>query len=322
MTVMTRWHRLRDAADRAGACLAVDAKLARTPEELPAGTFAPERFDDFLDMVEAAPRFAVPPQLAEMALTAPAMRSLSDMHVCGVAALPFPTCVIEFEAGIDRFHVHLSETIDGEGHRSWCGIPVSSYPAEGREVAMAFPVEFDFRLVAEAGGDPDTPDVRFSYAARLPSFIAEGEASEGFAAEVAPLAFRRVATGFLCALLLLNTIGLEREPVTVPRSLNRARGKGRRPIPDHTVIRLARYVTAAGAARPFDERAPVEVHLRRAHKRRVPVGSGRAGRRWHLFPAQVVGYLPDGRKPSMAELIASRAAKPYVVRPGPSRPPA
>lgn len=313
MTVMTRWHRLRDAADRGAACLAVDEKVARAFEDLPKGAFDRRAFDAFLDEAEGVPRFVVPPQLAEMAMTAPAMRSLSDMYVCGVAALPYPACVVEFEAGADRFHVHLAEGVDAAGNRSWHGVPVSSYPEEGREMAMAFPVAFDFRLAAE--GDPDDPDVRFGYTARLPPYLAPGPAAEGYAAAVSGLAFRRVAAGFLCALLLLNTIGLEREEVALPRALNRARGKARRPIPGHTVIRLARYATAAGPERPFDERAPVEVHLRRAHKRRVPVGEGRTGRRWHLFPAQVVGYLPDGRKPSMAELIASRAARPYVVRP-------
>jgi hypothetical protein len=321
MTVHTRWHRLRDAASGTGPCLAVDEKVALPLDAIPPRTLDAGLFRDFLDAVGASPRFVVPPQLAEMAVTAPAMRSLSDMHVCGVVGMPYPECVIEFDAGIDRYHVHIAEEAGDDGTRSWLCSPVSSYPDGGREIAMAFPAAMRLRLASEEGGDPDNPDIRLACDVCLAPYMADGSVSEGYAAAVHPLVLRRVGAAFLCALLLLNTLGLEREEVRVRPALNRARGKGRHPIPDHTVIRLARYRTETGSERAFDERAPVEVHLRRAHKRRVPVGAGRSGRRWHFFPAQVVGYLPDGRKPALAELIATRAARPYVLSAGSRRAP-
>jgi len=322
MGILTRWHKLRDAISDGNLSLAVNKDKAVHIGDVPPAVFDRDLFERTLDWMETSPRFIVPSNLIAMVTTDQAMLSLTDMLHCGVLGLPFEACVIEFDAGNTRYSVHLSETGAGEESGfSWQARMIASYAEDGEEIAMAFPAVMEMSLsMPEAvgeGGDTETakpPMPNFNYRASMAPYMSDDEETTAYAAETAGLAFNRAAIALLAAFLLPQTLGLEQEKVSSPKLNKQRRAKGRHAIPDHTVIRVGSYQTASGETRAYDERAPTEVFLRRAHKRRVAVGQGRTGRRWHFFKAQVVGYLPDGTKPTMVQLLASRAAKPYLLK--------
>lgn len=320
MGILTRWHRLRDAVAAGETYLATTPSVLSRPADLPPGAFDPAALAATLSAMDGAPRFVLEDGLPGMVVTREATLSIADMQHCGVLEMPYPACVVEYDAGDTRYSVHIGEaqaTSRAMGYR-WAATPVGLQVEAGRDIALAFPVVVEIGVVVPETreGEPDAPteEARFHYRARLASHVGEGPDTVAAAEAVASFCFQRCAIALMSAVLLPNAIGLAREPATA-RALNKSRAARRKAlVPDYTLLRVAAYVTEAGETRRAVPGAAHEVHLRRGHKRRVAVGVGRSGRAWRYIQPQVVGYLPGGYKPTIAELLATRAAKPYLVR--------
>ncbi len=291
------------------------------------GALDDERFDfgilkDMVGFMGEIPRFVVDPAVMGLLATDQAMMSIGDMLACGVLQLPFPACVVEFPANLATYSVLIRVAERPSGRTCWlCSALAYRGKDEGEDYAIAFPCSVEFYVELPPGALEDTenlapPQPDLQYEVRAERFlISDATAAATMLDDARPLALQRCFAAYLAAMLLPQTVGLKRELATVKPSFNRSRAiKGRSPVPVHTVIKLGRYGTADGASKAIGEGAGVEVHLRRAHKRRVVYGPGRADRAWRFFPAQVVGYLPDGRKPSLPEMLATRATKPYVLK--------
>lgn len=320
MNIETKWHRLRDAANAGRIRLAVHTQSGSLP-------LADEYLISFSEaeklLVEASslPRFVVEDDAVALLATNQAILSVSDMLTCGLLHLPYSRCLVEFRANDVSYSVLLSEDSLADGRTAWSA-SVFGYrgPSLKDDAALFFPgrICLSVEQPDEAPMDTDVGEPRFpemSYSVEAERFMRDVPALKTLMEDCHPLAFNRGLTAFLAAVLLPRTIGLKQEARSVKASLNRSRyAKGKSEIPSYTLVGLASFVDANGSKKGLAGKENVSVHLRRAHKKRVAVGVGRSGREWRFLPAQVVGYLPDGRKPTFSEMLATRAAKPYILK--------
>jgi hypothetical protein len=286
-----------------------------------------ERFDvavlsSMIDYMAEIPRFVVDPAVIDLITTDQAMMSIGDMSTCKVLRLPYQACVVEFDVGKATYNILLRETEVSSGGIAWLCSAIA-YRADGNHegFAVASPCMFEITMNQTIEDLVDTQEVApaqatLQYSIYAEQFVTAETSSVAGILEVAyPLAFHRCLVAYLAAMLLPQTVGLKQEEEITKKSFNLARlAKGRSPIPDYTKITLGSYYAADGSRKALAEGHGVEVHLRRAHKRRIAFGPKRSERAWRFFPAQVVGYLPDGRKPSLPEMLATRATKPYLLK--------
>lgn len=239
MTILTRWHRLREAVAEGRICLVRDAVNADRIDEIPDGRFDVVDFVRTIDQIGRCPRFVLGPRLLELMMTDQAMMSVSDMIDCNVLSLPFPACVIEFDSGSTRYSVLLSEAAPEQAADgvSWMALPIASYKDEDDEIAMAFPASIGIRITSAGAAPEDTTEgnqpriPNMSWTGYVSSYHAANGPGEDYMAGSVQIAFHRSAIALLSAFLLTNTIGLDQEEVkTGP--LNKARlSKGKAPIP-------------------------------------------------------------------------------------------
>ena len=277
--------------------------------------------DKLLAEASSLPRFVVEDEVVALVATDQAMMSVSDMLTCGLLYLPYSRCLVEFGTNGVCYSVLLSEDRLADGRTAWSS-SVFGYRGTSLkdDAALLFPgrICLSVEQTEETPTDTDVGTPRYpkmTYSVEAERFMRDVPTLETLMEDSHPLAFDRSLTAFLAAMLLPRTIGLKQEAKSVKVGLNRSRrAKGKCEIPAYTLIGLASFVDAEGITKGVAGREKVSVHLRRAHKKRVAVGVGRSGREWRFLPAQVVGYLPDGRKPTLPEMLATRAARPYVLK--------
>ena len=307
MSFASRWHRTA-AAIAEGRLAMVTPQGLGTFDEIEG--FDKASFDASADLFFAdAPVFVISADVQRMAGTLDAFSSVQDMATCGALAMPFDRFVVEMppEPGdFLRLHVALKRG-PGKDAATWTGMAIESLLQPGDDVAVAPPcmIEVNVRDPNDGGAMTTTSFIP-GYRAK----VAEGELKSGDDRQA-----NIVATAFAAAALMADTVGIEKRTVATDAGLAARRAaKGKTAIPDHVLVRIGRFERRDGRSQAVGEGATVEVHLRRGHKRRVAVGEGRAGREWRYIPGCVVGYLPDGRKPEMAEFLASKARKAYLVK--------
>ena len=318
MDIATRWHRLSDAV-REGR---VRSFVETDEETLPFATKHDVR-QDILDacvgVMTFLPRFLIDTQALELVKTDQSLFSISDMITCDVLRLPFRQCVVEYEYHKVMYSVFMQEIDFPDGSREWeCSVFGYRGPSLNDDAAVVFPCAACLRVEAPSGEvfDTEVNTPRYpviGYSVKAASFFSKAETNKSLLKFSHSFVFDRSITAFLSAMILPQTIGLSKQVTEVKSSFNKARSnKGKSYVPSYTHIRLDMQTGPRSGSE--DKRTGVTVHLRRAHKRRIAVGEGRVGRVWRFFPPQVVGYLPDGRKPSVPEILATRAARPYLVR--------
>lgn len=321
--IATRWHQLHDAVrDKRIKILAPSAQYDEALIDADTSRFNIDVLEEMVDYMSGLPRFVVDPAVIELVTTDQAMMSIGDMATCNVLQLPFQTCVVEFAAGQATYNILLREIQTPSNQTNWlCSIVAYKLGVERLGYAVVSPCMIRLTLKEELDDLKDTLDLApaqadIQYSVYAEQFVTVSPSDvEHLLNDAYPLSFHRCFVAYLAAMLLPQTVGLRREAETIKQSFNKSRlAKGRSPIPNYTSIRLGSYRTTDGATKALGRGTGVEVHLRRAHKRRIAFGPGRSERVWRFFPAQVVGYLPDGRKPSLPEMLATRATKPYFLK--------
>lgn len=316
--IATRWHRLTDAirdnrvrifsfSHGHSLPLAQDDDIRR------------DVLEDCIVAISPLPRFIIANDAIDLVRTDQSLYSISDMIMCNVLHLPYQTCVVEYDYHHVTYSVLLQERDLSDGSREW---ECSLFGYRGRnlndDAAVIFPCAACLRVEgpSENAFDTDVNTPRFpiiDYSSKFASFFKDSGNSQLLLEDTHYFVFERSITAFLAAAILPKTIGISKSATEMKTSFNKARTvKGKSTVPNYTYIRIdGRDATVKNSDAKRDG---VAVHLRRAHKRRIAFGAGRQERVWRFFPPQVVGYLPDGSKPSVPEILATRAAKPYLIR--------
>jgi hypothetical protein len=316
--IATRWHRLTDAIreDRVRIFSFSDG------HELPMAE------DDDVDfsVLEACvygitplPRFIIADGAIDLVRTDQSLFSISDMITCDVLRLPYEACVIEYDYHHVTYSILLQEYDLPDGSREWeCSLFGYRGQSLNDDSAVVFPCAACLRVEGPSSNafDTDVTAPRFpvvDYGLKYASFFKNTDKRGVLVEDAHYFVFERCLTAFLAAMILPKTIGLSKSPTEMKSSFNKARiNRGKSAVPNYTYIRVeARGDSGNNSGAKRDG---VAVHLRRAHKRRIAFGTGRLERVWRFFPPQVVGYLPDGRKPSVPEILATRATKPYLIK--------
>lgn len=115
------------------------------------------------------------------------------------------------------------------------------------------------------------------------------------------------------AILMLNTLGIEREVVEAPTKLNKARAKhGKEPISGHTLIHIGRIFRRDGSSVKNEYGSTgrsMPMHIRQAHVRHVPYGpmkgvpQGDRPTRLTLIPMCIVNFDPALPEPTVQKEI-------------------
>lgn len=116
-----------------------------------------------------------------------------------------------------------------------------------------------------------------------------------------------ITIGIMCALLMLNVKGIEKE-IIEPVKLNAARAKkGKSLVPAHTVIRIGTIYDRAGRGYRYDGNPGtgrhVRVHMRRGHARHQACGEGQQDRKWVYIPPVLVNYRDGDSLPVVEQVI-------------------
>lgn len=208
-----------------------------------------------------APHYVIDNRLIEMFGRDDVTKSITALIEAGIARLPFPGLVVEFEAedSVRRF-AHLAEQPEGFG----CTMATLNGPAL---TITRDPVEV---------GITRLPVVGF--------YVRNGQSSE----------LDRLAAVFAVAvaMLMLNTQGIEKELIEV-RALNASREvRGKPAVPRHTLLRVGTVIDAHGNEVSFSSSRHMPLHLRAGHVRHQAFGKGRVERKLVYIPPTLVNFRP------------------------------
>ena len=294
MRIETKWHKIVDSV-RARKVRLGSIDSFENPRFVPAEIVHPGILAAMLEEASKVPRFVLDPDILDLVATEQAMMSLGDMLACGVLHLPFGTCVVEFDRNNVSYSILLREEI---GERLTTDWTASAFGYRGKalndDAALVFPCRLRLSVLQTIALQEDTdlhpPEMpEIEYGIESEAFMAAGPEIELLMADAHQLLFERCMSAFLAAMILPNTVGLDREEYAVKSTFNKKRlAQGRSPVPPYTKIVFDKSaMTASGHGQaPHAQRV---VHLRRAHKRRVAVGEGRSGRVWRFFPPHTNG---------------------------------
>lgn len=122
--------------------------------------------------------------------------------------------------------------------------------------------------------------------------------------------------GYLCATLIYNTQGIEREKVECEKLNKKRKASGKPSIAQHHYLYIDRVYrssdSADGTSEKYDERKHPRPHWRKAHVRGVRHGKGRTEIRLVKIEARIIawnGKGPEPEKPSGTTIVKTRAKK-------------
>lgn len=221
--------------------------------------------DRDLAMMAAAPHYVIDRQLSDMLAREDVARSIAALIEAGIARLPFPSLVVEFDDGLGvRRFAHLFEFGD------------------------------EFRCVMAVLNGPALTVTRDPISVRLSSSAKAGLHVSGPSASA--LDQLAAAFGAAVAMLMLNIQGIEKD-VIVPHALNAARAKNQKPaVPRHTLLRIGTVVDKSGRETSFGNVRHMPLHLRAGHVRHQACGKGRVDRRLVYIPPTLVNFKPGDDK--------------------------
>lgn len=219
--------------------------------------------DRDLQTMAGKPHYVIDRRLTEMFGREDVAKSITAIIEAGLARLPFPELVVEFDAeeSVRRF-VLLAETPDLTGFDasiatlSGPALTVTSTPTRVNIVQIPTP---GFHVEHSQGSELD----------RLAAV---------FAAAV--------------AMLMLNIQGIDKELIE-PRALNAQRtAKGRPSVPRHTLLRIGTVVDSEGRSTRFSDGRHMPLHLRAGHVRHQAYGKGHLDRKLIYIPPVLVNFKP------------------------------
>jgi hypothetical protein len=121
---------------------------------------------------------------------------------------------------------------------------------------------------------------------------------------------------FICATLIYNTQGIEKERIDCEKLNKKRRASGKPTIAQHHYLYIDRVYRSTKAedssSEKYDERKHPRPHWRRAHVRGVRFGKGRTEIKPMKIPARIVawnGKGPEPDKPSTTTIVKTRRQK-------------
>lgn len=229
-----------------------------------------------LAVMTRTPIFVITKEVMVFADSPTLQPSLWAMVEAGVARLPYPEMVIEYEPG---------KTVSGQPVRAL--VLLKQLP--GMEVQAS--------LVAMHA---DTNGGRILRKSRVPVEVALQPGNFSFSKTFDDYVMDCIGVAIEIALLLVMTRGIERHPVDIARLNKRRQERGKIAIPNHSIIRIGRVVTRDGRSIPYDPRSSMPIHWRRGHVRNQFYGPGRSQHRPVYIEPVLVNYKPGDEAPTVA----------------------
>lgn len=200
--------------------------------------------------------------------------SINALCVAGIARLPVPDMLVEFDTVGHRVFIHLKEAPNEK---------IYAYVAVMELKSLVTAVGID-RIVCSI-----TSDGKFTLS--MPPV--DGEDWD-------KIIQGAIVVGLSVALLMLNTKGIEKEIVEV-HTLNKVRiKKGREPIPSHTVVHIGKIYRRDGTHYTRAEGGwKMPMHIRQAHTRRQHFGPNNEETKIVFVPMCIVNFEPDKPLPQV-----------------------
>lgn len=216
-------------------------------------------------------------------------KSLFAMLDAGIVSLPLPKLTIEYTLPGTAIHefAYLEESCDAAGPfiEIWTA---SLQLTTGKAMVVDKPIKARY-----TGKDTLNPSFQLNDVSRSD-------------AEIVAIVDRALRL----SLLMLNTLGIEKEIVDTKRLNHSRQRKGKPPIPSHTIVHIGRIFKKDGTAVRFDTATgrKMPMHVRQAHVRNVPYGSrnveGDRPTRKMLIPMCIVNFVPGEEIKSKQKILA------------------
>lgn len=314
--IQTQWHKLEEAmldgrvALHAGHVNKGDPKFDPTlprynPDKIMLTVEDLEGVQDIIQAAQATPKFFLDRGLTELLDKDEVNRSLQDMHAAGLARLPFPELIVEWDHvradnTTQRYFCILTERssvakpLDGEdGWHPWIAFLMRLAVLGGETRAVMSPSAIYVRFDAEAG---EEKEFGFHYAARpAPFWQSFPDVLPKYMTDTIELEAHRIGDAIAAVVMLLHTKGVKKTVVSAPK-LNKQRAKKQLPaVPDVTTLSIGMVYDKDGAGRAYTPtsggRKTARVHWRRGHNKGVWHGPGKTLHKLTYIEPCLVNYI-------------------------------
>jgi hypothetical protein len=273
---------------------------------------------EFLGLMEGVARYVIDPGLMEMLGGEDVTRSLRALHRSGVAKLPYPVVMVEYDRKADvrnygeskevmvRHVVCLTERPPDSKHpeeevfHPFRGVLLRHMKVDDRELVLLSPTTSLLAFDEEAG-----PERAFGvhWALRPAPWMKPHPRVDDLIAGTSEQDVRAAGDAMFAATLLLHTKGLDRV-VVEPTRLNRARLKAGKPtIPRHSILRIGHVYDRQGGSHAYSPTGRhMPVHWRAGHTRRQHHGPRNSLEKLVYIEPCMVNYDPHaGEEPRLPE---------------------
>lgn len=258
----TRWHRAVAAINAGMVAISTKDVEAEPVESFPKA-WSKVGFEAAVELIESAPKFYFEHDvmMAMMEHNDQVVKSVEAMQLAGVARLPFPYMVVEYDWGGPMI-VMLSES-KREPDCPFRATAMSLIRMKaGHDVVVLCPQTFYISGLITLGDG--SKGMRWKVFAA--GWLKESDEARALA-DMGSVNYWKpeIEPGLVATLLLLNTRGITREEFVAPERLNQSRAKKGKPaIPSHTIIRVGHVYNRQGrpVSRVEHERGRQPLHWR------------------------------------------------------------
>lgn len=295
----TRWHRVLTAINNGMIAISTRETEAERFDAFPEA-WSKVGFETAIDIIQSAPKFYFERDVMEalMEHQPQVHKSLDAMQQAGVARLPFPYMLVEYDWGGPVLLLLSESKKEPECPFRATAMTIHQMPA-GHDVIVLSPQTYYVSplITLEDGGKG------MRWKIFCAGWLKEGPAARKLA-DMGSVNYWKpqIEPGLVATLLLLNTRGIERQEFEAPARLNQIRAKkGKPPIPSHSIIRIGHVYNREGRVVSRDEhqRGHQSLHWRagytaarwvtRKHERWVADRANDEGR--HTVMVYVEPYL-------------------------------
>lgn len=286
--IRTQWHKIAETLGSGEwdygrvAVLAASGEMQSEETDL-------RTLRDMVQDGDDLPKFFFEEELIHKMSRGDIEKSIGALHDAGIFRLPYPSLIAEFNLhGVHHAVILMeSEDLQKKTENPFCAIPIW---IDGGQILLSPTVTY-FRLERVDGA------LRVRFEGRDAFYLPKGDISTESIKKVEHTITSSCGVALYCSVLLLNTRGVDKEHVVCER-LNRVRAQtGKRPVPEHTVIRIGHVYDRSGNAVSVGGRGPMPVHWRRGHTRQQRIGHGRTGTKLVYIEPCLVNYVEGEEKP-------------------------